>query len=68
MENSDTEPVTYRFVLFGYVIEERKPPRFTFSKDKPAISPEDLSEFEISIEPVYVHVALLRAAVPREEI
>lgn len=39
--------------IAGYVIEERKPPRFSFQKTKPAMSDDDMSEFEITVEPVY---------------
>ncbi|MBN7759324.1 hypothetical protein JYP46_21075 [Nitratireductor aquimarinus] len=38
---------------FGYVYEERTPPRFTFSKTRIAIRPEDANEYELSETPVY---------------
>jgi hypothetical protein len=45
-EMSEIEP-------FGYVYEERKPPRFVFSKTRIAISDDDSNEFEISETPVF---------------
>ena len=39
--------------IFGYVYEERKPPRFSFSKRKLSISDEDANEFEISETAVF---------------
>lgn len=42
---------------YGYVVEERKPPRFTFQKARPSISDEDMNEGEITIDPVYLYPA-----------